>query len=82
MNFYNTNDFVFSDLETGQTLYMYQEYLHSFSGSASPKITDSLDKALSESGSGTKIFKLTVEELNIKEVEEVETVTRYKRILE
>lgn len=81
MDYYNT-DFVFSDLETGQTLYTYIEYLHSFHGPASPKITDSLDKALSESGSGTKIFKLTVEELNIKEVEEVETVTRYKRILE
>lgn len=80
MNF--NNDFVFSDLETGKTLYMYIEYLHSFHGPASPKITDNLDKALSESGSGTKIFKLTVEELNIKEVEEVEIVKRCKRILE
>lgn len=80
MNF--NNDFVFSDLETGKTLYMYIEYLHSFHGPGRPEITNSLNKALSESGSGTKIFKLTVEELNIKEVEEVETVTRYKRILE
>lgn len=81
MDFYNT-DFYFSDLKTGDTLYMYIEYQNSFSGAANPELTTSISRALSNSGYGTKILKLTVEELKVKDVKEEVVQQRNKRILE